>query len=167
MYFQIPSNWRTIIEDEATLSTILQAYTSSSPPQSSQAMECLSQFASVRRSLFPNQETRQVSSVYHSVLCTVGVWWQLFITVSSKAVKYCITLASLHRHHKRCTCGVLWQLLITGLVHSVLTIHWQLLITGLARSALLYCAGSFSSQVANAVHCRSTLAASLHNPETQ
>jgi len=58
--WQIPSNWRAIIEDESTLSTILLAYSSSAPPQSSQAMECLSQFASVRRSLFPNQETRQV-----------------------------------------------------------------------------------------------------------
>ncbi len=57
---QIPSNWRGVIEDESTLSTILLAYSSSTPPQSAQAMECLSQFASVRRSLFPNQETRQV-----------------------------------------------------------------------------------------------------------
>ena len=57
---QIPSNWRSTIEDEATLSTILQAYSSSQPPQSAQAMECVAQLASVRRSLFPNQEVRQV-----------------------------------------------------------------------------------------------------------
>jgi len=57
---QIPSNWRGVIEDENTLSTVLQAYTTSQPPQSAQAMECLSQLASVRRSLFPNQECRQV-----------------------------------------------------------------------------------------------------------
>ena len=57
---QIPSNWRGVIEDESTLSTILLAYSSSTLPQSAQAMDSLSQIASVRRSLFPNQETRQV-----------------------------------------------------------------------------------------------------------
>ena len=57
---QVPTNWRSLIEDQNTMATLLQAYNTSAAPRSAQAMECLSQLASVRRSLFPNQETRQV-----------------------------------------------------------------------------------------------------------
>jgi len=56
---QVPTNWRPLIEDQNTMATLLQAYNTSAAPRSAQAMECLSQLASVRRSLFPNQETRQ------------------------------------------------------------------------------------------------------------
>mmetsp|Transcript_32224 Transcript_32224/g.76547 ORF Transcript_32224/g.76547 Transcript_32224/m.76547 type:complete len:1079 (+) Transcript_32224:189-3425(+) len=56
---QIPTGWRSYIEDENTLGTLLQTFTSSQPAQSAQAMECISQLSSVRRSLFPNQEARQ------------------------------------------------------------------------------------------------------------
>jgi hypothetical protein len=56
---QVPTNWRSLIEDQNTMATLLQAYNTSAAPRSAQAMECLSQLASVRRSLFPNQEARQ------------------------------------------------------------------------------------------------------------
>jgi hypothetical protein len=48
----VPTNWRSLIEDQSTMATLLQAYNSSPPPRSAQAMECLSQLASVRR--FPH-----------------------------------------------------------------------------------------------------------------
>lgn len=51
------------------MATLLQAYNTSQVPRSAQAMECLSQLASVRRSLFPNQETRQ--AFLHRVLTAV------------------------------------------------------------------------------------------------
>jgi len=51
------------------MATLLQAYNTSAAPRSAQAMECLSQLASVRRSLFPNQETRQ--AFLHRVLTAV------------------------------------------------------------------------------------------------
>mmetsp|Transcript_32988 Transcript_32988/g.77770 ORF Transcript_32988/g.77770 Transcript_32988/m.77770 type:complete len:1072 (+) Transcript_32988:97-3312(+) len=56
---QVPTNWRSLVEDENTLGTLLQAYSTSASPHSALAMECISQLASVRRSLFPNQEARQ------------------------------------------------------------------------------------------------------------
>uniref|UniRef100_A0A7S4KJ54 Importin N-terminal domain-containing protein n=1 Tax=Guillardia theta TaxID=55529 RepID=A0A7S4KJ54_GUITH len=55
---QVPTHWRSLIEDDNTLATLLQAYSTSAAPHSAMAMECLSQLSSVRRSLFPNQETR-------------------------------------------------------------------------------------------------------------
>jgi len=67
---QIPTSWRPIIEDESTLSVLMQAYSTSPPPLSAQAMECVSQLASVRRSLFPTVESRQnfLSRLIASVL---------------------------------------------------------------------------------------------------
>jgi len=56
---QIPTGWRSHIENEATLGTLLQTFTTSQPAQSAQALECISQLSSVRRSLFPNQDARQ------------------------------------------------------------------------------------------------------------
>lgn len=66
---QVPTNWRPLIEDQSTMATLLQAYNTSAAPRSAQAMECLSQLASVRRSLFPNQETRQ--AFLHRILTAV------------------------------------------------------------------------------------------------
>jgi exportin-7 len=55
---QIPSSWRSIFEDPTTLNLFLEIYRTSNPPQSTQAMDCLVQLASVRRSLFANEDDR-------------------------------------------------------------------------------------------------------------
>ena len=38
---QVPSLWRPVVEDPATLQLFLNTYTSCQPPLSSQALECL------------------------------------------------------------------------------------------------------------------------------
>lgn len=38
---QVPSTWRTIIEDPATLQLILDFYAASQPPLSNMSLECL------------------------------------------------------------------------------------------------------------------------------
>eukprot|EP00002_Diphylleia_rotans_P028516 TRINITY_DN5761_c0_g1_i2.p1 TRINITY_DN5761_c0_g1~~TRINITY_DN5761_c0_g1_i2.p1 ORF type:complete len:1042 (-),score=181.91 TRINITY_DN5761_c0_g1_i2:22-3147(-) len=55
---QIPSGWRNIFEDPANMKLFFDIYSSAQPPRSSQAMECLVQFASVRRSLFMGEKER-------------------------------------------------------------------------------------------------------------
>lgn len=55
---QIPSSWRTIFEEAGTLNLFLELYRTSAPPQSTQTMECLVQLASIRRSLFANEDDR-------------------------------------------------------------------------------------------------------------
>eukprot|EP00026_Physarum_polycephalum_P001451 Phypoly_transcript_01453.p1 GENE.Phypoly_transcript_01453~~Phypoly_transcript_01453.p1 ORF type:complete len:1056 (-),score=108.05 Phypoly_transcript_01453:168-3335(-) len=57
---QIPATWRSIFEDTGTLTLFLELYRTSVPPQSTQTMECLVQLASVRRSLFVNEDDRSV-----------------------------------------------------------------------------------------------------------
>ncbi|CAK0751589.1 hypothetical protein CVIRNUC_002079 [Coccomyxa viridis] len=49
---QVPSTWRPIVEDPATLQLFLDFYGASKPPLSSMSLECLVRLASVRRSLF-------------------------------------------------------------------------------------------------------------------
>ena len=38
---QVPSMWRPVVEEPSTLQLFLNTYTSSQPPLSSQALECL------------------------------------------------------------------------------------------------------------------------------
>ncbi|GIL63010.1 hypothetical protein Vafri_17171 [Volvox africanus] len=55
---QVPSSWRPAIEDPATLQLFLDLYSSSQPPLSSTALECMVRLASVRRSLFTSEGER-------------------------------------------------------------------------------------------------------------
>eukprot|EP00891_Asterochloris_glomerata_P007395 jgi/Astpho2/7395/fgenesh1_pm.00114_%23_12_t len=55
---QVPSTWRAVIENSATLQLFLDFYRSTTPPLSSMALECLVRLASVRRSLFTGEEER-------------------------------------------------------------------------------------------------------------
>jgi exportin-7 len=56
---QAPANWRAILQDPATLRLFADLYASSTPPQSTVAMACLVQMASVRRTLFNSEEERK------------------------------------------------------------------------------------------------------------
>ncbi|GFR52397.1 hypothetical protein Agub_g14907, partial [Astrephomene gubernaculifera] len=55
---QVPSSWRPVVEDPATLQLFLDFYSSSGPPLSSTALECMVRLASVRRSLFTSEGER-------------------------------------------------------------------------------------------------------------
>jgi exportin-7 len=55
---QIPSSWRSLIEDPATLQLFLDYYNSTSLPGSAVALDCLVRLASVRRSLFSSEGER-------------------------------------------------------------------------------------------------------------
>lgn len=55
---QIPSSWRSSIEDPSTLALFFDYYSSSTPPLSSNALECLVRLASTRRSLFSSEAER-------------------------------------------------------------------------------------------------------------
>lgn len=55
---QVPSSWRTLIEEPATMTLLFDVYKASSPPLSNVALECLVRLASVRRSLFASEVER-------------------------------------------------------------------------------------------------------------
>uniref|UniRef100_A0A1J3GYT8 Exportin-7-A n=1 Tax=Noccaea caerulescens TaxID=107243 RepID=A0A1J3GYT8_NOCCA len=55
---QIPTSWRSVLEDPSTLQIFFDYYGSTEPPLSKEALECLVRLASVRRSLFTNDDTR-------------------------------------------------------------------------------------------------------------
>eukprot|EP00242_Pyramimonas_sp_CCMP2087_P001295 CAMPEP_0198228690 /NCGR_PEP_ID=MMETSP1445-20131203/113729_1 /TAXON_ID=36898 /ORGANISM="Pyramimonas sp., Strain CCMP2087" /LENGTH=1057 /DNA_ID=CAMNT_0043909107 /DNA_START=452 /DNA_END=3625 /DNA_ORIENTATION=+ len=55
---QVPSSWRPLIEDPATMQLFLDVYATTKPPLSSMALECLTRLASVRRSLFTTEAER-------------------------------------------------------------------------------------------------------------
>ena len=55
---QVPSSWRSLIEDPSTLKIFLDFYAVTKPPLSSMSLECLVRLASVRRSLFTNETER-------------------------------------------------------------------------------------------------------------
>lgn len=57
---QVPSSWRPIIQDTAILELLFSIYYTNSSPRSSQAMECIVQLSSIRRSLFTTEKERQV-----------------------------------------------------------------------------------------------------------
>jgi exportin-7 len=54
----VPSAWRSVIEDPATLKVFLDFYAATKPPLSNLSLECLVRLASVRRSLFTNETER-------------------------------------------------------------------------------------------------------------
>eukprot|EP00850_Spirogloea_muscicola_P007102 SM000035S13082 [mRNA] locus=s35:297618:305506:+ [translate_table: standard] len=55
---QIPSSWRSVLEDTSTLQLFFDYYAVTKPPLSNQALECLVRLASVRRSLFSGEAER-------------------------------------------------------------------------------------------------------------
>ena len=55
---QVPSAWRPVIEDPATMQLFFDVYAATSPPLSSRALECLVKLACVRRSLFMGEAER-------------------------------------------------------------------------------------------------------------
>ncbi|OIV97529.1 hypothetical protein TanjilG_12286 [Lupinus angustifolius] len=57
---QIPTPWKTVLEDSSTLQIFFDYYAISKPPLSKEALECLVRLASVRRSLFTNDASRSM-----------------------------------------------------------------------------------------------------------
>ena len=55
---QVPSSWRSLIEEPATMQLMFDVYRDSAPPVSNVALECLVRMASVRRSLFASETER-------------------------------------------------------------------------------------------------------------
>ena len=55
---QIPSPWRSQLEDPSTLHLFMSYYEAAVPPLSNAALECLVRCASVRRSLFSSEDVR-------------------------------------------------------------------------------------------------------------
>ena len=55
---QVPTSWRSQIEDENTMHLLFDVYKSTSPPISNTALEALVKLASVRRSLFQSESER-------------------------------------------------------------------------------------------------------------
>jgi len=55
---QVPSAWRSVIQDPATIELLFDFYTNTAPPRSSRAMEAIILLCSVRRSLFPTDKDR-------------------------------------------------------------------------------------------------------------
>lgn len=55
---QVPSSWRAVVQDPSTMQLFLTFYANTEPPRSNQALECLVQLSSVRRSLFSSEKER-------------------------------------------------------------------------------------------------------------
>lgn len=55
---QVPSSWRSQLEDPRTMALLLSTYAASSPPLSCTCLEVLVRLASVRRSLFTSEPER-------------------------------------------------------------------------------------------------------------
>ncbi|KAJ6838433.1 exportin-7 [Iris pallida] len=55
---QIPSSWRSVLEDPSTLQIFFDYYGITESPLSKEALECLVRLASVRRSLFADEAAR-------------------------------------------------------------------------------------------------------------
>lgn len=55
---QVPSPWRTLLQDTATMELFFDCYLTSEPPRSNLALQALVQLSSVRRSLFSSEKER-------------------------------------------------------------------------------------------------------------
>ena len=55
---QVPSPWRTLLQDTATMELFFECYLTSEPPRSNLALQALVQLSSVRRSLFSSEKER-------------------------------------------------------------------------------------------------------------
>jgi exportin-7 len=56
---QIPNSWRTVIIDPNTLQLLWDLYAALPPPRSTDALRCIVQFISIRRSIFLTDEERR------------------------------------------------------------------------------------------------------------
>ncbi|KAF4035500.1 Importin-beta N-terminal domain [Phytophthora infestans] len=57
---QVPTSWRSVIQDPDTLQLLFDFYKTTSPPNTSKCLEALMLFASVRRNLFSPDKERSV-----------------------------------------------------------------------------------------------------------
>ncbi|KAG2176377.1 hypothetical protein INT43_005611 [Umbelopsis isabellina] len=57
---QIPTSWKSMIEDESFIRNMFSAYETFPSPHSAQAMECLAQIATIRRSIYSEDERHKV-----------------------------------------------------------------------------------------------------------
>jgi exportin-7 len=57
---QVPSSWRTIVQDISTMQLFFDYYNFTEPPRSNAALEVLVNLASVRRSLFTSDKERSI-----------------------------------------------------------------------------------------------------------
>ncbi|KAF9428812.1 Exportin 7 [Podila epigama] len=57
---QAPTSWRAVFEEQGYLGALWQCFQTSGYPVSVRAMECLSQAASIRRSIFSTEDARNV-----------------------------------------------------------------------------------------------------------
>ena len=55
---QVPSSWRTLLQDITTMELLFDFYLLSEPPRSSLALQALVQLSSIRRSLFSSEKER-------------------------------------------------------------------------------------------------------------
>lgn len=55
---QVPSAWRSVMQDTATMNILIEFYNNTEPPRSSSAMQALILLSSVRRSLFRTDKER-------------------------------------------------------------------------------------------------------------
>ncbi|CAN0191012.1 unnamed protein product, partial [Phaeothamnion confervicola] len=56
---QVPSTWRDVVTDPATMTLLFDLYRTTEPPRSSLAMQAVILLSSVRRSLFAKETDRQ------------------------------------------------------------------------------------------------------------
>eukprot|EP01012_Entosiphon_sulcatum_P048196 TRINITY_DN6640_c0_g3_i3.p1 TRINITY_DN6640_c0_g3~~TRINITY_DN6640_c0_g3_i3.p1 ORF type:complete len:1077 (+),score=296.35 TRINITY_DN6640_c0_g3_i3:284-3514(+) len=70
---QIPSNWRPVMIDPATMQLFWDLYPALRAPRSTECLKSIVQFASVRRSLFNTEEERQqwLSHILSGILCVL------------------------------------------------------------------------------------------------
>lgn len=57
---QVPSSWRSFVQDTSTMQLFFDYYLISEPPRSNTALEALVQLSSIRRSLFSSEKERTV-----------------------------------------------------------------------------------------------------------
>ncbi|KAG0262072.1 hypothetical protein BG011_000347 [Mortierella polycephala] len=71
---QVPTAWRPIFQDPEYLTVLWESWKTFSNPVSVVAMECLSQAASIRRSIFSSEETRgtYISHIIQETLLTLN-----------------------------------------------------------------------------------------------
>lgn len=85
----VPTSWRVFIEDGSIINLFFELYANCKPPLSGQAMACLVQLISIRRSLFSSRE-QQDKILY------------IFMNNMIKVLRNATGLDDLHSHHQFC-----------------------------------------------------------------
>merc|ERR1719317_1454392 len=99
---QVPSNWRSVIEDPKSVSNVLEImYNFPEEKIQEKAMELLVQYTSIRRSIFASQENR---SVYLTRIlqatCTILQQHSGSLQYSAVYVHYCRVLVAIKSNYK-------------------------------------------------------------------